>query len=258
MDSDLQILQCEVDEEGDSEFRFLLNGSCVKYVTIDPGLFDPMDMTFGPSLFPLLPRFPEGDWNIGRVSADANGKPRFASATKISLAAITSTWHQSRIDILQLDLAPWPRSNVCQVRSGFPTPAMAKFARFPQEVPYFEAETRKYQWIEGQQIGPRFLGHLTEHGRVMGFLVEEIVGARHAGPEDLNVCREALARLHKLGIKHGDINRHNFLIQDARAILIDFENAESCKEAAIFAEEMEGLESALRDTFGRGGVRRVC
>jgi hypothetical protein len=60
--------------------------------------------------------------------------------------------------------------------------AVAKFARFDWDISYLESETTAYQWIEGYNIGPSFLGYLTEDSRVIGFLIECIKDARHAGP----------------------------------------------------------------------------
>ena len=74
---------------------------------------------------------------------------------------------------------------------------VAKFARFDWEIQYIENETTVYQWIDGHNIGPRFLGHLTEDARVIGFLMERI--------QDLEPCQQTLSRLHCLGIRHGDI-----------------------------------------------------
>lgn len=48
---------------------------------------------------------------------------------------------------------------------------VAKFARFEWEIGYMENEARAYQWLRDSGIGPRFLGHLVEHGRVIGFLM---------------------------------------------------------------------------------------
>lgn len=39
----------------------------------------------------------------------------------------------------------------------------------------------------------RFLGHLTEDGRVIEFPMERVQNARHAGPPDLETCRETLS-----------------------------------------------------------------
>ncbi len=86
-----------------------------------------------------------------------------------------------------------------------------------------------YCYIENQGIGPRFLGHVTEAGRVIGFLMEYVAG-RAAEVEDLEWCQSVLARLHGLGLKHGDINKHNFLIRagTGEAVLVDFETTAKC------------------------------
>ena len=88
-------------------------------------------------------------------------------------------------------------------------PVVVKFARFPFEIPYLDSKTSAYQWIQSHQIGPQFLGHLTEEGRVIGFVMKRITGHRHATMEDLALRQKTLSKLH-LSIKHGDINKHNF------------------------------------------------
>lgn len=80
---------------------------------------------------------------------------------------------------------------------------------------------------------------------------------RCIGPEDLSKCREALSRLHQLGIRHGDVNKHNFLIREGRAILIDFECASKCENPEVLEKELESLEEQLRNVSGRGGVLSV-
>ncbi|KAK5625492.1 hypothetical protein RRF57_001208 [Xylaria bambusicola] len=119
---------------------------------------------------------------------------------------------------------------------------------------FFEAETIAYEWIEGKGIGPRFLGHLTEAGRVFGFVMEHIDGARTAESQDLAACQRVLVKLHALGVKHGDINKHNFLIRNGEAVLIDFETAQKCSEKAELGSEYKHLELSLRDPSRRRGV----
>ena len=106
----------------------------------------------------------------------------------------------------------------------------AKFAIFSWEIQYIEAGKRAYHWIEGSNVGPHFLGHITEGERTVGFLLEEVSGAHHAAPADLALCQEAVARLYGLGIRHGDLNRHNILLSAGPAILIDFDGASYCKD----------------------------
>ncbi|EYE91986.1 uncharacterized protein EURHEDRAFT_463921, partial [Aspergillus ruber CBS 135680] len=46
--------------------------------------------------------------------------------------------------------------------------------------------------------------------------------SREASIDDLPVCQYFLQRFHKLGLLHGDVNWHTFIIQDRMARLIAF------------------------------------
>jgi hypothetical protein len=54
-------------------------------------------------------------------------------------------------------------------------------------------------------------------------------------------------------MKHGDPNKHNFLIHDGKATLIDFDNSTWCSDAQALNEEYQLLVVELSDTSGRGG-----
>jgi predicted Ser/Thr protein kinase len=140
----------------------------------------------------------------------------------------------------------------------FDTPVFAKFARFDWEIQYIENETIAYEWTDGHDIGQRFLGHLVEDGRVIGFLMDRITSTRHAGPDDLIACQQTLFRLHQLGIKHGDVNRFNFLIRGSTAVLIDFDTARKCADQESLRKECEALPGHLSDTSRRGGGGVLC
>jgi RIO-like serine/threonine protein kinase len=101
-------------------------------------------------------------------------------------------------------------------------------------------------------LGPEFRGHVTEGERVIGFLLQKVPG-HHAGPADLPLCRAAVSRLHALGIHHGDLNKHNFLVQPSRAYLLDFESARKIDVQQELRLEMEGLEEKLYSDSGMGG-----
>lgn len=82
--------------------------------------------------------------------------------------------------------------------------------------------------------------------------MEYIADAGHASSKDLPACQEKLKRLHALGIKHGDVNRHNFLIKGQEAILIDVKNANAkqCSDPDALQSELDSLAKKL-DTSGR-------
>jgi predicted Ser/Thr protein kinase len=251
----IELLQAEVDENDQSFFRLLVNGRSIRYVTIDPGLYSVDDMCFGPSLVPLLPNLPAGDWNDGLVTKnEATGQPYFARAIRTAFPGVENTWHKTSVDYTELVVREKLRTGIYEVRCNlFDSVVVAKFARFDWEIAYLESETTAYQWIEGSEIGPRFLGHLTEDGRVIGFLLERIKDARHAGPQDLESCQMTLSRLHRLGIHHGDTNRFNFLIRGSQAVLIDFDSARKCGDQDALRTELEHLPNSLEAASSRGG-----
>ncbi|KAJ5682174.1 alpha-galactosidase A precursor [Penicillium macrosclerotiorum] len=222
------------------------------------GIFSTDIMCFGPSLISSLPKFPPGDWNDGRVAKNtADGRPFFASIKRTKFPGVQNTWHETYVEYLDLSIGEKLLGGLYEAKhlKLFDDTIVVKFARFPWEIQYLENETTAYQWISGHEIGPQFLGHVTENGRVIGFLMEHIANARHAGPKDLDMCRKVLRRLHDLGIRHGDTNPFNFLIQhNCKATLIDFDTAEQCDDQEACLQEYEALELCLQDDSGLGGV----
>jgi tRNA A-37 threonylcarbamoyl transferase component Bud32 len=64
-----------------------------------------------------------------------------------------------------------------------------------------------------------------------------------------------LKRLHALGVKHGDVNKHNFLITDREeAVMVDFETAVKCQAEEELIVEYDGLQQELVGNDGRGGL----
>jgi hypothetical protein len=57
-----------------------------------------------------------------------------------------------------------------------------------------------------------------------------------------------------LSILHGDLNKHNFLISERGAVLIDFETAKRAGNGETMEKELEGLAGQLLDESGTGGV----
>lgn len=256
--SNVQLLAnlVDPDDEEDSEYRFLVDQRHIKYVTVAPGVLPKSDRTFAPALIPLLPPFPPGDWNEGHVYLDPTdpGRALFSRVAKNDLPGVEHVWHQTRIDLLQLKKVERVRQNIHLVtHPQFERPVLAKFAQFPWEMPYYTAETAAYEWIHSAGIGPAFLGHITEAGRVTGFLMEHIDNAKTAGPEDLAACQRSLKKLHALGILHGDINKHNFLVRGGEVVLVDFETAERTEDEEELEKEYRRLGASLGDPSTRGG-----
>ncbi|KAF3769691.1 hypothetical protein M406DRAFT_66163 [Cryphonectria parasitica EP155] len=109
-------------------------------------------------------------------------------------------------------------------------PMIAKLWLTPACIPRgIETEMMAYRAAAGTGLTPEFIGHVTERGRVVGFLMECVQGARKpVWRRDRESCREAVKRFYEatgwLRADKGN-RRHNFLIKDGNALLIDLSTA---------------------------------
>lgn len=259
----LRLLQAEVDEGGeDSHLRFLHDNKHVKYVKIAAGVYTADDMCFGPTITTLLePLLPPGVWNYDYMTKHPEtGLPHFAEVYQKQFRSVSSVWHPVTVDHLDLVLGESLKPGVYDATcSRFDTPVVAKFACWEWEIGLLDNECAAYKWLEGHDIGPKFLGHIAEEGRVIGFLTERVMDgdsdARHATPADLEACSDILKKLHRLGILHGDVYRYNILMNSQGATLIDFANARKSDDPLAFEEELRFLEERLHSELGKPGGR---
>nr|RBQ95325.1 hypothetical protein FVER53263_21046 [Fusarium verticillioides] len=241
--SNVRLLECSIDRDEirRSFYRFLVDGSLIKYVITAPGTFlcDHKDRTLDPILLgTLFPQFPPGDWNNGHVARDpATGEPSFVKTETVEFPEVQTCWHPLRFN--ELDLTRQQR-----LRQGV-------------HVSTHPDVNAAYEWLQNIEVVPKFLGHVTEgkDGRVIGFVSEFVEGARPAESRDIEGCEKALKKLHELSIKMGDTNKFNFLVRDGRDVMIaDLEAAEQgCSQEGL-EEEMKGLKACLEDTSFLGGV----
>ena len=176
------------DTGNDSFFRILVNGKDFKYLVIDSGVYNPSDMSWHKIILPLLPSLPAGEWNLGHVTKTAeNPKPHFDWTTKKDFSSAGPAWHPITIDYLSLNMGEMRMPNVYEATSSQyfgNTTVIAKFATFPFETSYYAQETLVYSWLTGTFIAPKFLGHIAENGRLIGFILAKIEGARHPDKSD--------------------------------------------------------------------------
>jgi hypothetical protein len=208
--ANVRLLAClaDYDDTDDSDYRFLVDGQHVKYITTAPGTFRGAedDRTFEPILLgELLPPFPAGNWNNGHVASDPEtGRATFVRTETVQFPGVKNVWHPVKLNELAFTRQDRVRQRVHvsthpEVKGG--KPVLVKLAVWPWEIPAIEAETATYEWIRSSGVGPEFLGHLTEglDGRVVGFVAEWVEGARAAGPGDLDGCKKALGRFMRSG-----------------------------------------------------------
>lgn len=240
------------DDSVESEYRLRI-GKQVKYLTIAPGTFDRDTLSFPSSSLPPLPK--DTEWTMACISRGQESRDLRAILSNRALAGVKCSWHQTRNDCLELQRTAQLTSTAYEAtlhsdllagRPSTPVTVVVKAARFEWEVARIGRETRAYQLLGGTGVASRFLAHVHENGRIMGFLLEKVEG-RSASIQDLKVCEGALGRLHELGLVHGDVKWCNFLVQEKGAQLIDFECTRESVDGDLMCKELETLRTELVD-----------
>ncbi|KAK7747800.1 hypothetical protein SLS62_008836 [Diatrype stigma] len=234
----------------------------VRYARILPRVF-PYEWFVDPFIELQLPDFPSGDWCVvDIVKNKLTGHLKVVHAKEDNRILQPTpkehidAWHPISVEYVELKkVSQIPCTNYMHRRNDmcwlvthgelFPTPVLMKIAEFPFPtlLSRVKNETTVYKEIEGKGIGPKFLGHVTENGRIIGFLMEYLKDAVEAQTSDYKRCEEVLKRFHAQGWLHRDYNHTNFLVQpDGAAKLIDFEYARRCSDKTTFARELGALE----------------
>lgn len=208
---------------------------------------------------------PAGDWDLGNLVVGTDGKFVLASTEKRQLPDITTRWHASQVDLLELgdpivgredyelQLRNYIRSAPYAGNTGLGAATVVAIWNIDPvgDAPYNEdlsQESRIYSFIQHTSIAPRFLAHVTEnHDRVIGYVLE-LVPARTAGIEDLDLCRKVLQELHGLNILHGNLTRDAFLIRQdiPLAQLRWFQVSRESADQKSLDEEASKLEEVLQ------------
>lgn len=274
-DEALRILCMDMAPEGgdgtDSYYR-VKAGRQVKYLTIAPDTLDPDDYCL--PLYRLTSvRFDDESWTKARISRNEQSGKLDVDYSNEELPGIETIWHPKQIDVLSLPRIKKLTTNPFETRlpadmldadlaslshrqmSAQPIDVVAKIAHFDWEIPRLEQETWAYHLLYEKsvnELAPRFLGHIHENGRVIGFALEKVSNCTRASIEHLDQCAAVLKRLHAIDLLHGDVCRYNFLVRPGSVLLIDFEHSQIGAPEEIKAKEIERLNEELIDESGRG------
>lgn len=254
------VLSMEVDDDDsfESEYRLRI-GNSVKYIIISPKTFDRDTLSFPVQSLPSLPWYDE--WTVAHISRDGTSGDLKFSLSNRELAGVKCQWHRTLVNCLELEkinlltamtFEATISHSILPILAQSPVNTIiAKIARFEWEIPRIQNETRAYQLLEGSGLSPRFLGHIHENGRIIGFLLEKIEG-RSASIQDLSICETNLKKLHELGLLHKDPNRYNFLVTKEGVKLLDFEHLEENASPESMHQELESVRAELMENSGRG------
>lgn len=204
-----------------------------------------------------------------QLSAHAAGvlQPVVARLPETS-ADNTTGWHPTRIDNSELvplgTIQPGRLEVVQHPASWGRTPALAKLAPDAHEAAV-------YRLLHDLGVAPRFLGHVTEEGRIVGLLTEYVGQVTMTEQQQqqyeerkgdeylvqiapvrrrrrLDACLSALRRMHARGIAHGDAHGGNCLLRaDGSAALIDFELAVETTSRAEFDRDLWIMSHTVDD-----------
>ncbi|KAI0485381.1 hypothetical protein F4859DRAFT_379590 [Xylaria cf. heliscus] len=228
---------------------------------------------------------PAGDWNLGHLAVPNGSNAKFVLASTelvrleeaVGLLSAGPAWRDEKIDLVPLldalyehrkneQVVPYTVTDIqCMNHLSavvLPTPAsiaaavplvgsevVGVWAWQPGHAHGISNESYVYSIIQSRDPGlaPRFLAHITDNGtRIIGFLLECIAGAREAGPADLAKCKDALSRLHALGIAHsGLLVRHSFLVCGDEVLLQGFGGSFETTDKELLRRELESLEQVL-------------
>ncbi|KEY67055.1 hypothetical protein S7711_04734 [Stachybotrys chartarum IBT 7711] len=232
-----------------SEYRLQV-GNQVKYLIISPGTFDKDRLSSPLQSLPSLAY--RNERNVAEVSRDEVSGNLNIIFSKRELVGVPFDWHQTKVDCLDLKNTGQLTDTVFEARlhsilpttSPFPAIMVAKIATHAWELPYICRQTEAYEFLEGSGLAPRFLGHIHENGRIIGFLLEKIEG-RPAYIRDLRVCTTALVKLHKLGYLHGNVDRSCFLITDEGAKLVKFARLKESACTKLMSDELMALRASF-------------
>ena len=232
-----QLLACDVQNDGHLR-RYLFDDDSVRYVKI---MSSPHNHHFHDQPLPCIPA---GTWNSATIDIDRKTDQLiFQTAVTRTLGSVTVTefnltWCPPSIDHLDLQLYQGRSRNgrFATYRDSpfdlFGCPIVVKIARFDHEIPDIQQECDMYRLIHGKRIGSKFLGYVTEAGRIIGFVLKKNKEAQRPRPRDFKKCKLVLRKLHRLGYLHQDCHHGNvlYVVNKGHAILVDFKSVTKISE----------------------------
>ena len=201
-----------------------------------------------------LPPLPLHNWNEAHIHLDKHsGTHSIRNTTRTSYLEMMDIWHHRKIDYLEFVKIEALQQDRLQVvtHPDFDAPVLIKVASFPWEQLSLERESTVYGLLHGSGATPEFLGHVTEGGRVIGFITEYITEAPSVRGRNMRGCLAALRSLHQRGIAHGDAHDGNCLIRkDGSAVLIDFELSVETWSHVEFERDLDIISRCIQELSG--------
>ncbi|KAK7742154.1 hypothetical protein SLS53_004740 [Cytospora paraplurivora] len=214
--------------------------------------------------------FPKGNWNVGRVrffaEEDDDGpyyraqvydaarlpqpqldlkaicsfRPKFEyvdlTFTEIELRERKPPGYSDRMRVVTH--AAYGNDEAPMVMKIWPSPMWNQMG--------IEREMLAYKACGHLGMTPKFVGHVTEEGRVVGMLLEYIAGAhKPRDDKEKELCRQRLSLFHRMTGWHRSVaanHKDNFLIKDGTVYIIDFARAYTPEEVAARGSDWANIK----------------
>ncbi|KAI0424119.1 hypothetical protein F5Y09DRAFT_348044 [Xylaria sp. FL1042] len=223
---------------------FLADDGSLKWVAVNAGVF-PGAWSLSPKKASRLvfPPFPAGNWNLGQIRRLEDGEVGFSQTFKVPIKGISKkccSWHPTKIEFNELEDITYTDKRLDGRIFNAKHPLFEGKNLFVKIDPWssycakkaMATETKAYQLLEGLEIAPKFLGHVTCDGAIIGFILEMVEGAQTTKKEDESARIEAVKKLHAVGITHGCAHHGNFLkVGQDKMLIIDFEESKFGEKA---------------------------
>lgn len=214
--------------------------------------------------------FPRGDWNVGKVrffreegkngsyyraqvydtarlpqpqldpKAISSSRPHF-EYVDLKLTGVQLREHQlpgysDRMRVVTH--AAYGNNEALMVMKIWPSPMYTQLG--------IEREMMAYKALGHLGLTPKFVGHVTEEGRVVGMLLEYIAGAHK--PSDYNekeLCRQQLFLFHRMTGWHRSVaanHKDNYLVKDGIVYIIDLARVFTPEEVAAMGSDWANIK----------------
>ncbi|KAI1128241.1 alpha-galactosidase A [Nemania abortiva] len=246
----------EDEEEGTFEgFYCLQIGAKFRSLHIGSGLYTRETLLSPP---PAL--FLELEYDRNRTEAAILRSSEIPIYFNSPLEGVSNSWHDTRVEYQNLEIVKQLTSTTFETipHSDLlpPGAVFAKICFFYEWLDVMEQETRAYELLKDTGVTPRFLGHIHQHGSVIGFLLERVEG-RPPSVQDQDACEAALQKVHELGVAHGYIKLSDFLVTGEGVKIIEFARFRENASRKSLRKESRRLRAMFSKLASQGTGKRT-
>lgn len=253
---------------GQCHYRFLRRsstGDTIVYVHVQTPSVPLISLhSHGPDVITELRRLVsiwDQEWTTLTIFLDAEGNVKYTKDEWRPHYLPILEREKERVNILDLETIRILSERVFLVLHNGQRRVL-KICPFKRLLPLLLQELRAYFVLQkrGCKIIPQVTAFVYERSKkeVIGFLCEEIIGETPT-PDDYEMVKQGVEKLHGYGVVHGDLNKYNMMITTEGLRFLDLESTIFDEDGKTRSElsrlrklEIDGLLGDLKDNRGYG------